>query len=397
MINGYLRFLSPDLHKTTAAAITVVGLALQAAVAQTTFNFGGFAKLDVLNSRYNDGDVAAESPLRDFYFPAAIPVGGSGDYVDMDFHAKESRFNFGTNTKLGEDDLKSFIELDFMLSPGGNERVSNSFNPRLRHFYFEYNQWLFGQTWSNFQIVVLPEDLDFIGVPDGTIFVRQPQIRFATGHWRFSLENPETVLTEPASEQVIVTEAGRIPDFTIRYDISGDWGTFGVALLGRILSLDRPESVFDEVIPGFGVNAGGRLAVGRRDEAYAVAFGGSGLGRYAALNFVNGVTVNAAGKLDPINSAGGWIGGKHWWSDRWRSNANVSGMYVFNPDELEDSGVNRSIISVSGNLLYSPHKQLTFGFEGMAAHRECECGDSGTLLRLQLSARYAFNFAATAG
>ncbi|MGD8414644.1 MAG: porin, partial [Candidatus Latescibacterota bacterium] len=227
MTFGYFRFPTPDPQKAIAATLVIVGLVSPAAFGQTAFNFGGFAKLDVLNSRYNDGDVASESPLRDFYFPAAIPTGGSGEFVDIDFHAKESRFNFGTNTKLGDNEVKSFVELDFMLSPGGNERVSNSFNPRLRHFYFEYDRWLFGQTWSNFQIVVLPEDLDFIGVPDGTIFVRQPQIRFATGHWRFSLENPETVMTEPASEEVIVTEAGRVPDFTVRYDLSGDWGTFG--------------------------------------------------------------------------------------------------------------------------------------------------------------------------
>jgi hypothetical protein len=375
--------------------ILYLQLAVSLASAQTTFNFGGFAKLDVLNSRYNDGDVESESPLRDFYFPPAVPIGGTGEFVDIDFHVKESRFNFGTQTRLGDEDLKSLIELDFMLSPGGNERVSNSFNPRLRHFYFEYGRWMFGQSWSNFQIVVLPEDLDFIGVPDGTIFVRQPQIRLRAGRWRFSLENPETVLTEPASEAVIVTEAGRVPDVTVRYDAPVEWGSFAVAVLGRILSLDRPESLFDEVKPGFGINLGGKVNLGARDNLYMTAFAGSGLGRYASLNFVNSVTVDEAGKLKVIGSAGGWIGIRHWWNGKWRTSANLSGTFVSNPDVLEDGKVNKNVQSLSGNVLYSPHEQLTFGIEAMGARRECEDGSDGTFLRLQLSAKYAFNVATT--
>ena len=142
---------------------------------------------------------------------------------------------------------------------------------------------------------------------------------------------------------------------------------------------------------------GGRFLVGGRDEAYAVGFAGSGLGRYASLNFANGVTVDAEGRLEAINSAGGWLGGKHWWNDRWRSNANISGMVVFNPDELGTCRVNKSIASISGNLLYSPHQELTFGLEGMAARRERQDGESGTFLRLQLSARYVFNLSATSG
>ena len=75
----------------------------------------------------------------------------------------------------------------------------------------------------------------------------------------------------------------------------------------------------------------------------------------------------------------------------------MSGTFVSNPDVLADTRVNRSVQSVSGNILYSPHKQLTFGVEGRAARREREDGVDGTFLRLQLSARYAFNFAATSG
>ena len=42
--------------------------------AATTFSFGGYAKLDVLSTYYFNGDVAPESPLRDFHLPSQIPA-----------------------------------------------------------------------------------------------------------------------------------------------------------------------------------------------------------------------------------------------------------------------------------------------------------------------------------
>ena len=59
---------------------------------------------------------------------------------------------------------------------------------------FTYANWLFGQTWTTFQILDLPEDLDFAGAADGIIFNRQPLIRYTMGDWQFAVENAETTL-----------------------------------------------------------------------------------------------------------------------------------------------------------------------------------------------------------
>ena len=164
-------------------------------LSQTTFKFGGYVKLDMMQSKFYNGEVAVGSPLRDFHFPADIPVGGKNEILATnDYHAKESRFNFGTETKVGDHLVTSFVEMDFLLAGQGDERVSNSYNPRLRHFYFTYRGWLFGQTWTTFQILDIPDDLDFVGAADGIIFNRQPMIRFTTGSWQFAIENSETTL-----------------------------------------------------------------------------------------------------------------------------------------------------------------------------------------------------------
>ncbi len=61
-----------------------------------------------------------------------------------------------------------------MLSGQGDERVSNSYAPRVRHAFFTYNNWLFGQTWMTFfNVGALPENLDFVGPAESTVFGRQ--------------------------------------------------------------------------------------------------------------------------------------------------------------------------------------------------------------------------------
>ena len=113
-----------------AVVALFAGLPSSTHAAETDFRFGGYIKFDANNSYYRNGDVPAESPLRDIHLPGAIPVGDSEKNFDVDYHVKESRFNFGTLTKFDDGwQIRGFLELDFLLSPAGDERVSNSFNP----------------------------------------------------------------------------------------------------------------------------------------------------------------------------------------------------------------------------------------------------------------------------
>lgn len=63
---------------------------------ETTFKFflGGYIKADFINTWYQNGDVNETSPLRDFHLPSQIPVGSIDQNFDLDFHVKETRFNF---------------------------------------------------------------------------------------------------------------------------------------------------------------------------------------------------------------------------------------------------------------------------------------------------------------
>jgi len=378
------------------AAVIAAGACL---AETTTLSYGGYVKFDALSTYYRNGDVASGSPLRDMHLPSQIPVGETDENYDLDFHIKESRFHIQTLTPVGERTLRSFVEMDFLLSKQGDEKVSNSFNPRLRHFYFEYGDWLFGQTWTNFMIIILPDDLDFSGAAEGIVFGRQPQIRWSRGPWRIALENPESIVTidDGGTPLSVVTESGRLPDLTVHREFAGDWGSCGVALVGRQIYYKGPEvtdptrSVDDQEF-GFGVSAGTRIKVGQRDELLAQATAGQGLGRYTALNYVNSAALDDNGKLHAIDLVCGFVGYRHWWNEKLRSSANVSLFTADNPASVTGGGVNKEAQSYSLNLLYSPTPKLTFGAEVMHARRVLEDGTDGAFDRLQLSARYDFGY-----
>ncbi|MFP3352083.1 DcaP family trimeric outer membrane transporter [Pseudoalteromonas sp. SIMBA_153] len=383
--------------KTLAATAVLCALsstayaATAAKIGDTEFTYGGYIKLDAMWSDYSAGAPAGSSVGRDFYVPSTLTVGSddSSDAV-FDMHARESRFNFGTATLLDNGKtVKTKIELDFLASaPGGNERVSNSYSPRIRHAFISYDGWLFGQTWSNFQNVgALPEALDFVGPAEGTVFVRQSQIKYTTGAWSFSLENPESTITT-AGGGMAVTDDASLPDFTARYTHKADWGNFVVAALARQLTYKVGGVDADET--SFGVSASGMVKFGQ-DNLKFMLTQGKGLGRYVGLNVARGAVLNGD-DLDAIDSTSGFIAYQHKWNSHWRSTFLYSFLSADNDENLLAmyGDPTESSQSYSANILYSPVKRLTFGAEFKHAERELESGVDGDLDRLQFSVKYAF-------
>jgi hypothetical protein len=348
----------------------------------------------VLSTYYRNGDVAPQSPLRDFHLPSQIPVGEKNENYDLDFHVKESRFNLGTTSEIDGREFRGFLEMDFLLSKQGDEKVSNSFNPRMRHFYFQTGRWLFGQTWTIFMIIVLPEDLDFSGAAEGIVFGRQPQLRFTHGPWQVSVENPETALTLHQGAASIVSESGRLPDLVARRNFKGDWGTLGISVIGRQLHYNVVAKDINDQAFGFGASLGTQINVGKRDDFLLQVTAGRGLGRYVALNFVNAAVADTTGGLHTIDEVAGFVGYRHYWNEKLRTSVNVSMFTADNPTSVSGGSVNKEAQSYSANLLYSPVPKWTLGVEFIHARRALEDGTDGTMGRLQLSARWDFGYTA---
>jgi hypothetical protein len=193
-------------------------------VAGTTVKLNGFIKTWASVSHYSGGNIAAESVGRDFYFPSMTPVGGRSEGNSVEAHAKQTRIVLGTETPIAGHTLKGLLEVDFQVVPGtqGNQRVVNGYNPGLRRAFFTFDDWLFGQEWTNFQYIgALPETTDFIGPSEGTVFVRQAQIRYTrklndTLSLSVAAENPETASTSVASATIVENSDDRLPDVTAR-------------------------------------------------------------------------------------------------------------------------------------------------------------------------------------
>ncbi|VUD66669.1 hypothetical protein TDB9533_03655 [Thalassocella blandensis] len=358
-------------------------------IENTTFKIGGYIKLDAMFSQYSDGTLDARNLGRDFYVPALTPVGGEDENMQFDMHARQTRFNFGSESTIDGHTLKTFIEMDFMATPNGDERISNSYSPRIRHAFLTYDNWLFGQTWSTFQNVgSLPETIDFIGNTDFGIFVRQAQIRYTNGPWQFAIENPESTITPFGGGGRIVSDDNSMPDFVGRYNLSANGLSLTIAALARELAYSEGAD-YDESTSSFGLSVTGKWMLGKNDIRFGVN-SGSGMGRYIGLNVSNGAVMNAEGELEAIDSTAYYVAYRHLWSEKSRSNISYSIIDIDNDTDLTGVGATDTSASLRVNFIYSPISNLDLGVELARADRELESGVDGSMTRFQFAAKLAF-------
>ncbi|MFC3550734.1 DcaP family trimeric outer membrane transporter [Lysobacter cavernae] len=366
----------------------------------TRFSYGGFIKLDASVTQTNDGDIADGTVGRLFYVPKAIPVGGgrtNEDGADTDMGANFSRFWFGADTDLDSGDkLKAYLEFDLYGGGStaftGNEVSTNTYALTLRQAYVQWNNWLAGQTWSNFQdTAALPDTVDFLGPTEGTVFVRQAQIRYTNGPWSFSMENPETVYTPYLGNMAQVAgDDGVMPDFTARYTTKGDWGHFGVAGLVRQLKYQNGPANLDSDNTGYGLSVSGKFNLGKNDDIRYMLTGGSGIGRYVGLALNNDAVLDSTGDLENIDLISGFVGWRHVFSPKLRTNLFYSRAQYDNDTALTGLGITRAAQSAHVNLIYTPLPKLDLGAELIWGQRELETGDRGDLNRLQTHVKYSF-------
>lgn len=289
---------------------------------EDTITFGGFIKMD---ARYVDGDVG----YRDFW------IGGGASGVEasqIKFFANESRIN----TKFVHGEVTGFIEMDFY-GGGGNEVISNSYHPRIRHATIKYQDLVVGQTWSTFMNTSsLAETADFAGPHVAEPFIRNTQIRYSTGNWQLAIENPESYKGDPTNDS--------LPDFVAKYQFKGDWGNVSVAGLARQLN-----TVGGEEKGAFGMSVAGRIKTsGKDDFRFAVSAGD--IGRYVGTTASTDLVGEAVESSVSVMAAY-----RHFWSDVTRSSV----FYGKTTTDLSDRDRSHYGINLFKN--YTPN--LTFGIE----------------------------------
>ena len=269
--------------------------------------FGGYIKAD---ARYVTGDLNYQD-----YWIGNNP--GAVDTSKLGLNIKESRFNIS----YIHGDWTGFLDIDFY-GGGGNEIISNSVLPRLRHAFVKNKNWLIGQTWSTFMpLAALVESLDFGGPHVAEGFIRQVQVRYTVGSWQFAIENSQTFGDSDGnggSGNVGVTGANNdpdsnIPDFVARYNMKGDWGQASVGGLFRKVD----QGGIDET--AVAVSLSGRInSVGKDDIRFQVTLGESG--RYVGTTLATDIVVDPVNGETKVEETTAWyVAYRRVWNEDFRS------------------------------------------------------------------------------
>lgn len=328
------------MHLRLRNSLLAIGLtAVSSAHAGYTFElsendkltFGGFIAADL---RYIDGNASSSLVNDDFWIGHAV----KDEISDTRLHIDSTRFN----TKYQHGDVTGFIEFD-LFGGGGNEKLTNSRHPRIRHAFIRKGNWTVGQTWSTFvNTSALAEAVDFAGPLVASGFVRQSQIRYTNGNLQIALENPESYGGYTGAGGYGVKDSR--PDIVAKYTFSGDWGAVSIAGVSKQLN-----TVTEQSKSAFGYGISGKIKVGAKDD-FRFQYHGGNIGRY----------VGAAAATDLVGeeveeSTAIMVAYRHFWNDVYRSNV------FFGNHTTEKSDRDRSHWGI--NVFKSIDKHLTYGIE----------------------------------
>ncbi|WP_228160477.1 MULTISPECIES: DcaP family trimeric outer membrane transporter [Marinobacter] len=331
-------------------------------IGDTTISFGGFIKADAFFGSGGDGTVNTYSVGLPRNFAAAANS-GSNEWK-TGFSARESRFSFGTQTAdVAGHTLRTYLEMDFNQADDsdGNEVVSNSYAPRLRQAYGNWNGWEFGQTYTTFSdLAALPEILNQ-GKMAAFLYVTQPLIRYNMaapgGKFSVALENPEDGFGTTSYDDQ------SYPDLTARYQLRSKYGIYSITGLLRNLEDDDAD---DEDLAGAVALSARIPTFGKDDLRMQYSYGA--LGRYMGLFTYPDVDLGAqaAGEVDALNVYGATVAYRHFWTPTWRSSVVGSHTEIVDDLAFSPSGTLSyfdSSTSAHVNLIWQAHKNLELGVE----------------------------------
>ena len=357
----------------------------------TSIKVGGYAKLDIIYSAANkraDSSGIQGAP--------AETTGTESNNGHWRFHALQTRFNIDSRTK-SEDmgTVRGFVELDFYNSAGGNQVVSNSVNPRLRHGFVSIGNFLAGQTWTTFMgLNSLVDTIDFNG-PTGAAFLRQGQLRYSTklgsNSVAIALENPNPIYTGGGTPGGLGDAADRMPDIVASLKHSGSWG--GVQLSAALNYIDGEAAAgvgTDDSAMGWALGFSGRLKLKGKDNIRFQINGGDGGGRYAGVATSPAAHYDAnTNSLQLISQIGGYVALQHHWNDKWRSNI-VGGGYKANNPGNGASTLIENVVTGHVNLIWNATKKTNIGIEYRYSKSTDENGETGLGSDVQVGVTHSF-------
>jgi hypothetical protein len=332
----------------------------------------------------------------DLFRPAIIPMEDrQRDYPHLYMSAKQSRFGIKATRQLNGQALKARIEVDFH----NNSNQAGGLI-RLRHAYFSYAGFTFGQAWSTFyDIQARPKIVDFEGANSATLN-RVPLLRYdraiAQHTWSLALENPIEQITVSGPVEM---HKQIVPDIVTAFKFRwNDQQSFiKVAALARQLRYETPIDHQSDVMQTASLWGGGLMASSsiKTTEADRLKFqmiGGKGIAKY--IRGVRNLGYDAicqadCNELESIGVYGGFMAYEHQWSDNWSSSFLLGGIDIVKADLFEADDLDYCLYG-SANIFYEPASAFSIGLEYLYGEKINLAGFNAGASRIQASAMMCF-------
>lgn len=391
--DAYIRSLEQRLSDLEAKSKTHNSKgSLELKTSDTVLSVGGRIRMEMA---YNNPSVGGSGGTNNWdigFSPASVNTDSRGEEGELSMNAKESRIWLKTRKPTEYGVLLTLIEMDFYGS-SGNEKGTNSHNPRMRHAYAKLGNLTIGQTNSIFMGSGAPDTLH---APMDDIVIRQPLIAwsesFDGAELHLSIEQPESVLVDVNGTQT-VPDDDHMPDIAAKYVMYGLWGEVSLAGIVRQLRADSEDiaPTQEDAKTGTAFHFSGRIKTFGIDDFRFGFASGNALGRYigGASSVYPAGSIDGNGEITLQNVSGGHLSYQHWWNQTLWSTLAYGYVAAENSSKLPGS-VDKYSRSTHLNIQWSPVQNGLLGLEYIQAARELESGDEYTLDRFQFVASYDF-------
>lgn len=345
-----------------------------------------------------DASYQFKGPNSMYNLISAVPLEGTeAERKNSDkFQSTLNATRFGLNFKTpisGDHNLGGKLEMDFF---GGAGR--DTF--RIRHAYLTYDDWLVGQTWSNFNALeYFPETVD-ASLSVGGSLTRVPQIKYTVPvdqklNLSFSLEDSKAETVTRTGTQDFTTDPDaklKFPSATGRINYKFENGS---ALSGRaFLTQKSTNHEGDDSFLAWGAALGGKHQI---TDNTLVRFD---------YNHIKGDTKNVLwsnmayvfdsnGKMQENEFDAITVGVTQKISPKLRSTLGMGYMKAKDSNTFaqlvtNDTTQNKELKEAWINMFYTPVKTLNFGVEYMYGERKTFNDLTGKDNRINFTAIYDF-------
>ncbi|OTG69307.1 DcaP-like protein [Acinetobacter sp. ANC 4470] len=289
---------------------------------------------------------------------------------------KTTRLGLDFSTPVESGKVGGKVEVDFA---GTNDAL------RIRHAYLTYNDWLFGQTTSNFLSNHAPEMIDF-GTNVGGGTARVPQVRYG-------------LKLAPATQLFISAEEGDSSGTGIKYSLPNLTAklTQGFAegkgsVSARALVENYKSTAADDNETGWGIAAGVNYQVSAplkisADASHVVGNSNYLYGSNSAY-VVN--TTNNSIEQNEFNAV--QVGATYKFSPKLRSTLAYGASFAADDTDyaMLNTTANEKVQQAWINFIYTPVAPIDLGVEYINGKRDTFAGASYKDNRVGLMAKYSF-------